>query len=918
MTQGPQSGQGDGGGVAPQVDPTVGLQLLFRDLSSDVRGLSSREAARRLVSYGPNELHRTSRPHPIREFATQLIHPLALLLWLAAGLSLVTRTPALAAAIVLVILLNAIFAFVQERQTERAVEALSQYLPQRVTAIRDGHPADIPARELVPGDVLLIAEGDRICADGRLIEGGLDIDTSTLTGEVLPAYRSATEGDIAGALLQSTNLVFSGTTCLGGRATALVVRTGMQTELGRIAALTERIVREPSPLELQVRRVAWLIGAVAVVAAVVFIPIGAMLAGLSLRNSINFAIGLIVANVPEGLLPTITLALAVGVRELAKRGALIKKLSAVETLGSTSVICTDKTGTLTANRMRTVLVWTSAGESSPLVADATLIGADPLPATGGIRRLCDAMAACNTAEFDRSLPGWGTGDPTEIALLQAAQRFGTEIDPAGRTGRRKATFNFDPTLRMMTTVDVVGPNLFAHTKGAPEEILPRCVVYVDAAGEERELTELQRTDFLGTIDEYAKRGLRLIAAADRKLDSIPRPENRRAVESELTFLGVMALFDPPRPEVSEAIASCHTAGIRVIMITGDHRLTAGEIARQVGIGGETPVALDASELDSMSDADLDQLLAGTKELVLARSSPETKLRVTDALQASGHVVAMTGDGVNDAPALRRADIGIAMGMNGTDVAREAATMVLTDDNFHTIVEAIQAGRRVYDNVRKFILYIFAHATPEVVPFLIFALSGGRIPLPLTVLQILAIDIGTETLPALALGREQAEPGGMQKPPRTSDEHVIDRHLLFRAWVLLGGVSAALVVLAYFWVLKAGGWTSGADVGVGSPLHHTYLQATTMSFLAIVACQVGTAFAARTEHASLRSIGVFSNRLLLLGIAFELVFATLIVVTPWANTVLGMALPPWPQMAALPGFALIVWGVDELVRWLRRR
>src|SRR5450830_1409923 len=371
-----------------------------------------------------------------------------------------------------------------------------------------------------------------------------------------------------------------------------------------------------------------------------------------------------------------------------------------------------------------------------------------------------------------------------------------------------------------------------------------------------------RAQVAAAVEHSASVGLRLIAAAYRDLGREPAPERREDAERGLTMVGFAALLDPARPQVKAAVQACHSAGIRVIVLTGDHRLTAAAIAYQVGIGGDHPVASNASELDALTEDKFDQFLAGQQDMILARCSPEMKMRVTDALQAAGHVVAMTGDGVNDAPALRRADIGVAMGENGTDVAREAATMVLTDDNFRTIVTAVEGGRRVYDNVRKFILYIFAHATPEVVPFLLFALSGGRVPLPITVLQILAIDIGTETLPALALGREPAEPGAMTQPPRPRSERLIRRSLLIRAWALLGGVSAVLVVGGFLWVLHDGGWTPGADVGPGSALHHTYLQATTMTFLGIVACQVGTAFAARTEHASLRSTGLFTNKLLL--------------------------------------------------------
>ncbi|MBI1377981.1 MAG: HAD-IC family P-type ATPase [Frankiales bacterium] len=908
--------------------PTEPAALLFRDLRSSPRGLSEREAARRLATYGANELRRAGRRSPWRDLLDQLLHPLALLLWMAALLAWVIGTPVLSAAILVVVWLNALFAFVQEREGERAVEALSAYLPQRAVVRRDGHRREVPARELVPGDVIELAEGDRVCADARLVEGSLEVDMSTISGESLPAFRSAAAHDRGGPLLQAESLVFSGTLCTGGEAVALVSRTGMHTELGRIAALSQRVVREPSPLERQVRRVAWLIAAVSVGAGLAFIPIGALLAGLSLADAGSFAIGLIVANVPEGLLPTITLALAVAVRELARRGALVKRLSAVETLGATSVICTDKTGTLTQNRMHAVLVWSSAGEqqlgastSGPRAGTGDVEG--PQPEVLG--RLAEVLAACNTAELaddvvdDPARDPAGTGDPTELALLAVAARLGADVDADRRAALRRTLFHFDPARRLMSSVDDAGQRRAVHTKGAPEEVLARCSGLLDSCGRVVELDDERRREVATAVAAYAAHGLRLIAAAYRDLPADrPVPAERDDAERDLVLAGLVALLDPARPEVRAAVEQCHEAGIRVIVLTGDHRLTAGEIAREVGIGGPDLRPWDAQELDRLTDAQFDAFLAHGRELVIARTSPEMKMRVAESLQAQGQVVAMTGDGVNDAPALRRADIGVAMGGTGTDVAREAATMVLTDDNFRTIAQAVEAGRQVYDNVRKFVLYIFAHTTPEVVPFLVFALSGGRVPLPITVLQILCIDIGTETLPALALGREPAEPGLMRRPPRPRSENLIRRDLLLRAWLLLGGVSTLLVTSAFFWTLTAGGWTPGADVAAGSPLHEVYLQATTMTFLGIVACQVGTAFAARTERASLREIGPLSNPLLLWGIAFELVFAAAVVVLPGVSEVLGMALPPLHQLAVLPLFAVAVWGADELVRWARRR
>ena len=870
--------------------------------------MSGREAARRLVVYGPNELTRRGGLQWPRQIVRQLGHPLALLLWLAALLSYFSGSVPLAAAIVAVILLNAGFAFLQERHAERAVEALSAYLPPQARVLRDGDETQVQARLLVPGDVLVVREGDRVSADARLLEGSVEMDVSTLTGESLPVLRSAEGRPPEGPLLQASDMVFSGTSCTGGEAFAVVFATGMHTELGRIAALSERVGHDQSPLERQVTRVARIIAIAAVAMGIAFIPVGTLLGHLSLSDTLNFAIGLIVANVPEGLLPTITLALAVGVRVLARQGALVKRISAVETLGSTSVICTDKTGTLTMNLMRVTNIWTSGGSLDLDNAPSfTSPGSPPV-------RLAAASVACNNAGIDGA--GNENGDPTELALLHAAAALGV---PADRHAlERLAQFPFDPTLRRMSTIDHTPDGTRVHCKGAPEELLPLCTRIATESGGARPLAQAERETTATIVDSWAGQGLRILAIAERNL----APEEdagvrREKAERDLTLLGLVAMFDPPRPEVRDAVARCHTAGIRLIIVTGDHGLTAHGIAGRVGIGDRGIRIITGAELDRMPERDLDDLLSTKEELIFARSSPEAKLRIADALRDLGQVVAMTGDGVNDAPALRRADIGVAMGKSGTDVAREAATMVLTDDNFASIVSAVQAGRRVYDNVRKFIVYIFAHATPEVVPFLIYAASGGNIPLPLTVMQILAIDLGTETLPALALGREPEEPGTMNRPPRQRGQNVIDGPMLARAWGLLGGVSALLVTAAFITTLLVGGWHYGADTRTG-PLHEIWMQATTMSFLGIVACQIGTAIAARTQTASLAQIGFTSNRLLLWGIAFEITFTAAVVTLPPLQEIFGTRVPePW-QILALAPFPLIVWGTDELWRYSRRR
>jgi calcium-translocating P-type ATPase len=722
----------------------------------------------------------------------------------------------------------------------------------------------------------------------------------------VPVTRSAGAVDGTVPLLEAMDVVFSGAECTGGEAQALVTATGMGTELGRIAALSQRVGRDESPLERQVKRAAWLIAMVAVGAGIAFLPIG-LAAGLSVGAAVSFAIGLLVANVPEGLLPTITLALAVGVREMARRGALVKRLSAVETLGSTSVICTDKTGTLTQNRMRVTTVWTPGDdeESAALLAEVA--------------------SSCNTA--DLRVPSSGTsaagsapsGDPTEVALLEMAASRGADVTLPGREARRRRLFRFDPRLKLMSTVDEASGCLVVSVKGAPETVMAR-VTRIRNGVDEAPVTSADRALVREVMEGYGRQGLRVLAFARRVLEpGAAVPAAREDAERDLCLIGLAALQDPPRAEVPAAIARVHRAGIRVHVVTGDNGLTAAAIARQAGIGtgpGGMRV-VSGAELDAMSEPALDTLLGSGAEVVFARSSPEAKLRIADALRAMGEVVAMTGDGVNDAPALRRADIGVAMGRSGTDVAREAATMVLTDDNFATIAAAVEAGRRVYDNVRKFICYIFTHAVPEVLPFVIFALSGGAVPLPLTVMEILAIDLGTDTLPALALSREPAEPGLMDRPPRGRTQGVISRGMLARSWGFLGLISATLVMAGFFLTLRHAGWQPGAATGPGTPLNLSYRQATTVAWLGIVACQVGTAFAVRTDRASLRQVGVFSNKPLLAAIAVALAFAALVVYLPAMHRFFGTAALSGGQLATVAPFPFIVWGADEIRRWLIR-
>jgi calcium-translocating P-type ATPase len=904
--------------VSPSaLDPEEAAGRLLRDLRSTRKGLSGSDAKRRLLQYGPNELQRRGGREWPQALARQFTHPLALLLWLAAGMLVIVGSHVVAAAVVLIIMLNAAFSFVQELQAERAVEALAKFLPQRAKVERDGVVTEIDATQLVPGDIVVIEEGDRIAADVRLLAGAIEVDMSALTGESVPALRSAAIVDVDVPLLSAHELVFSGTSCTGGQARGVAFATGMATEIGRIAALSERVEPDPSPLERQVRRAAWLIAAVSVMLGLSFIPVATLAAHLTLINSLIFAAGLLAGMVPEGLLPVITLALAVAVRELASRGALVKRLSAVETLGSTDVICTDKTGTLTQNRMTPVAVWTAGGRTD-LDTDHPDSPMDPPQLSPPLESLGRIAAGCNNARFDGA--SGPVGDPTEIAVLSAARILGAETDARVREAHRRWQFHFDPELKLMSTIDRFDDgSSIVHTKGAPEALLPRCSYILGTDGQPLLLDEPQRRRIEDAVNAFATEGLRVLGFAKRELPSKKRPPHRRAdAEQDLCLAGLIAMLDPPRPGVVEAVAQCRTAGIRIIMITGDHPLTAAAIAERIGITGPHPHVVTAEDFEQLDENQLAALIREQPEVIFARAWPEAKLHIAEALRGEGHVVAMTGDGVNDAPALRRADIGVAMGLSGTDVAREAATMVLTNDDFSSIVTAVEAGRRIYDNVRKFIVYIFAHAVPEVVPFMVFALSGGAIPLPLTILQLLAFDVGSETLPALSLSRDPAEPGIMERPPRPRDEGVIRAPMLLRAWLFLGVIVTSLALAGYFYVLLKAGWRPGVSVGVGTPLYHVYRQATTMTFLGMITGQIGTAFAVRTQRASLWSVGVFSNKYLLAGIAAEIVLAAIFVYAPLSQSVLGTeAVPPTDLLVLLP-FPFVVWGADELRRYVLRR
>jgi sodium/potassium-transporting ATPase subunit alpha len=869
----------------------------LKALDSSPAGLSLEEAQVRYAQYGPNSLRTPSRFSVLREFAGQLTHFLAILLWIAAGLSFLADwlqpeegVAMMGWTIIGVIVINAVFAFFQEYRTEHALRTLQRLLPSQSWVLRLGQPQQVPREQLVPGDLLLLEEGEQVPADARLIDAaGMRVDNSSLTGESLPARRTA-EPILDSPVLNAPNLVFAGTTVLSGRGRAVVYATGMRTEFGKIAHLSTRVESSPSPLQKEITRLSHVIGIISLAMGILFFAIG-LSKGLGLWISAIFGIGLIAANVPEGLLPTVTFALALAGQRMARRKALIKKLMSVETLGCTTVICTDKTGTLTENRMRVRSLYVDGVEienrGSSLLLRGRLLGSEEMHQW---QPLIDAMTLCNNAKRIRRPDGHvaAVGDPTEVALIEFARDHGLlHSEPVPRMGE----LPFDSDRKRMSTLHWIGGRLTAYVKGAPEFVLPLCTQQL-AHGRPVPLTPDESRKILAHGRIYAQQAHRVLAIATREIERGADVLTIDTVERELTFLGLVAMIDPPHFEVPDAVARCKQAGIRVIMVTGDHPLTALAIARMIGLvpintdqstAAFTPV-IEGAQLDGMSDESLRQLLRpsrpGEPDPVFARMAPRHKMRIVSILKDMGDVVAVTGDGVNDAPALKKADIGIAMGVAGTDVAKETADMILLDDNFATIVNAIEEGRAVYANIRKFVTYVFSSNVAEVIPYLGYGLF--RIPLALTVPQLLAIDLGTNMVPAIALGAERPHPGVMDAPPRARHERLMDARLFFRVFGFLGLMEGTIALGAFFWFLFSEGWTRDASLAWSSPL---YRQATTITFAAIVMAQVANAFACRSDRVSFVRLGFASNPLLLWGIGIQLALLLVFVYAPVANRLL---------------------------------
>jgi calcium-translocating P-type ATPase len=838
-------------------------------------GLTSEEARRRLAQDGPNTAPRLARRSPVVALLRQFTHLLALLLWAAAGLALLSGTPALAIAIVVVIVLNALFAFWQEYRADKSAESLRALLPTMTKVRRDGQLISVDAAELVTGDRVLLSSGDRIAADMRVEEAhSLAVDESMLTGE----SAAVTHGE--GSLLAA------GTFVTQGQAEAVVTATGSRTALAAISELAQAAQRPPSPLTRELNRV---VRTVAVIAVLTGIGLGltGMALGLTPTEAFLFAVGVAVALVPEGLLPTVTLALARGAQLMAGQSALVRRLDAVETLGATTMICTDKTGTLTQNRMSVVEVWTPQG---PVTVAG--VGYEPTADVAGapaaralLPGIAEAAVHCVVGRAVQRDGEWrAEGDVLDAAISALAMRSGAG-NPEHQPDRR-FPYTADRMMSSAVRRDQVS------VIGAPESVFQRCTA---VAPEARRALEVM-----------TGRGRRVLAVA---AGHYAGGTTSGTVETNLQLLGLVGLEDPPRPDVHESLQACRDAGIRVIMVTGDHPDTARAIGREIGLLRPGGVVI-GPELPN-DDRELGDLLDRAQGAIVARVTPAGKLRIARVLKERGHVVAMTGDGVNDAPALREADVGVAMGASGSDVAREAADLVLLDDHFGTILAAIRLGRATFANARRFLTYHLTDNVAELAPFAVWALSGGHFPLAISVLQVLALDIGTDMLPALALGVEPPSPRLMRGKDRSHP--MISKSLLARAFGVLGPVEAVVSLAGFAVVLLVGGWAWGQ-----TPPAVLLAAASGTAFATIAAAQMVNAFACRSESVPPWSLPPFANRALIVAVAVDFVLVACFLGIPALSGLLGGA---WPApigwlFVLLGGVALLT--ADAVHKAVRRR
>jgi Ca2+-transporting ATPase len=888
---------------APQApDPWHGLALdevaerLGTSLSS---GLSAEEAARRLEEHGPNELQTGEGTSAWSLLLDQLKNILIVILLIAVVLSAILGHATEAIVITVIVMFAVLLGFVQEYRAERAIEALREMAAPTASVLRAGEPVEVPAREVVPGDLLLLEAGDRASADARVSEVvSLQVEEAALTGESHPIDKQtdALEGSTDLPVGDRLNMVYAGTTVTYGRGRALAVATGMHTEFGGIAQLLRTVERSKTPLQLSLDKVGITLARVAIVVVLLVMALG-IARGEELLDMLLFGVAVAVAVVPEALPAVITISLTIAAQRMVKRNALIRRLPATETLGSVSVICSDKTGTLTKGEMTARKVY-AAGE----VLEVSGAGYEPEgeyarngtavePSPELVETLRAAVLASDAVVIRDAADGqWKVrGDPTEGALVVAATKAGVDKRELDAEFPRVHEIPFSSETKRFTTLHETSDAVVAYAKGAPEVILDSCTQRLTPDGPEL-LDGEGRQELLDVAQELAGEALRVLAVARRPAAT---PET---AEEEMTFLGLVGMIDPPRPEAAEAVGTCVRAGIKPVMITGDHPLTAQAIARELGIFTDGR-AITGAELEAMDDAELDGQVEDIQ--VYARVSPEHKLRVVTAFQNRGESVAMTGDGVNDAPALKKADIGIAMGITGTDVTKEAAAMTLTDDNFASIVAAVEEGRGVFGNIKKYLMYLLAANLGEIGLILGASLLGK--PLPLSAVQILYVNLATDGLPAIALSVDPPESDLMQRPPRSRESGIFTRPVI--TLIVVGGIASALITLGHFT------WALSADIVLA--------EAMTMTFATLVLIEFFKAFSYRSDRHSLLE-GLLANKWLNLALLWETVMLLLVINVPFLQDAFGttaLTAQEWVRIAIL---SFLIIPVLEITKWLLRR
>ena len=869
------------------------IEKVFEDLKTSPEGLTSQEAKLRLKNYGYNKLSERRQLPFINKFVKHLRDLFGILLLVAAVLSFISSpdNPSLGLIILGVVFVNVFVSIFQESRAEKAMATLKSWMPEFAKIMRDGELKKISVREIVPGDIIYLEEGDQVPADARLIET-FDLWTNNvpLTGESEPQPRSAeTVKTVEKAYLYSPNLAFMSTSVAKGQGKAVAYATGMGTQFGRIASLTQTIQEEDSPLQKEIGLMAKYDFFIALAVGAIFFLASFLFLHVPFSNSIFFMIGVMVCCVPEGLQVTVSSALAINVLKMVKQNVLVKRLSSVQTLGSVTVICTDKTGTITKGEMTVNKLWVKnrvievSGLGYMPVGDFTING-QPLreSETKSLDKLLEIAALCNGAKVDPPSDrnnNWSViGDPTDGALLVAALKYGQNID---EIIAEKPTINILPfsfERKRMSTVHALNGDTLIYTKGAPRVILELCKrVFID--GKEDPLTQEILDEIEAKIHEFATEGLRVIAMSYNRM---PKGTYHKGddVEKELVFVGLAAMRDPPRMEVKDAVLKAKAAGIKTVIITGDYGPTAEVIAQEVGIVEKGACKIIRGvDLEELNDqAIFDEVKNGN--VIFARVSPEQKLHIVKVIKKSGEIVAVTGDGANDAPSLKEADIGVAMGASGTDVAREAADMVLLNDSFASIVRAVESGRAIYENIRKFIVYVFTHNWAQLVPYVLYAVLA--IPLPLLVVQILSIDLAIDVVPSLAPSREPPETGIMEEPPRSVKERLFTRGVFLRS-LYIGLIIAAFSMYGCISTWMAGGWEFGMQLAANDPV---YIKGVTMTFAGIVLGQVGNVLSCRTSKQSIFKTSIAKNKWIIVGIIAQLSIISVLVYVPLMQTFFG--------------------------------